>query len=241
MSGVIEAYRNSRTINKGSFVKKTYITNRSWEYPRNNAYREYLPTLNRENFLEFIESKIQLQGHIHLADFGCGQGNFLAECKRKWGENITCTGFTIYPYHLENEYLDIDSEGVQIHVMDLHFLQIKDQFDLAIGIHLFQYLHNPFLVLKKMHRSLKMGGIGIITPTRLQSSVHWKWQSDDESILSAATRFQSATGMNVYETTKGDSGVYFIKSSPHIRLPIKLSQMSGYLSFSGSEVEDTHV
>lgn len=140
----------------------TYNTNRGLYGTQNFSYEVDLPRWNSQTVSQVIETKVSGLGRtVDIADFGCGKGLFLSDCKRQWGEQVSCTGLNSFPY----QGMDAITSGVQFVTGDVQSAsQVvgKDKFDLATSHRVFEYLADPWGALGEMYSTLRMGGVGFI-------------------------------------------------------------------------------
>lgn len=108
--------------------------------------------LSRRGISEYIDDKIKNETGRAL-NLGCGNRSFN------------------YPNELNEIRLDIIKRAECIQA-DAHYLPFKNEmFDVIISSEVFEHLYNPYLVVDEIHRTLKKGGMVLIT-TRFLFHIH---------------------------------------------------------------------
>lgn len=192
------------------------------------GYNDILPPLNGLKLEEWIERKVSQKGVIRLLDVGCGKGNYLDECKGRWGEGVECFGITSRVFCSDEQrrsrlspediLLGFKTRGIDVRVADAQTLNSEfptERFDVITAVHLADYLADSWSLIDGMYSILEDRGVGFINefPMRLTNA---------GDIVSLIKHLETSYGMEINKAHKvGDYySLAFQKTKPGILLPL---------------------
>lgn len=160
------AYIVDRGLNPGDF--------------ENDSYELQLGYFHGKSVSGTITEKIKsVNGErpIDILDAGCGVGNFLLDCSLQWGNNVSLSGVSAYPYHMldDSHALALRRRGIDISVENIEKYDKEERFDLITSMYMMGYVFDPVATLTRLYAALRPGGIAYLYPFSILTET-----SDDE-------------------------------------------------------------
>lgn len=207
------------------------------------GYLDTLPTFTGLNFEQLVEAEItRREGKsrsqnipfdpITIVDVGYGNGQFLLDCEKEWGNKVRLVGLgtDIYSkkgrrvgtHTIRATHQDLIGKGVELvngNVVDIRKVLGDNYADIIVSSLAFEYVnYPPWELLKKIYRTLKPGGIALLDYSYV--------------ICHALKGAQKYLDDHNYEFEIGEDSVAFKKTEPDIALPIRTVGWTGKLRLS---------
>ena len=172
------------------------------------GYNDLLPTFGGMRLEDWIEYKIKQNGIAKLLDVGCGQGNYLIECKERWGKQVECYGITSRIFRTETQIRQglsegdvlrgLKAQGLDIRIADAQRIKViypEEYFDVITAVHLAEYLADSWSLISGVYSTLERTGVSFINefPIRL---------TDPTNIPTLVDYLRSNFGMNITQAHK---------------------------------------
>lgn len=140
------------------------------EHTNDRGYSKRLPTLEGKNLEGILEESISKKGSARVLDVGCGEGQFLLEIKKRWGEKVTPFGISASEY---GDYASLAKKGIKIAVGDAQSLILTlgrnglpiEGYDVVVSVFSMLYIPDYLSVIKQAHNVLSIGGVGLFDRT----------------------------------------------------------------------------
>jgi len=151
------------------------------------SYIDVLPTFKGKDFASLIDEEVQRREQratlsekpferIVIVDIGYGMGQFLLDCKERWGDKVSLIGFGTDVY-AKRGFHDADNDivptydvlinlGVNLvegNVIDIEKRLENNSADFVVASNALIYVLYPrWELLKKIYRVLKQNGIALL-------------------------------------------------------------------------------
>jgi SAM-dependent methyltransferase len=213
------------------------------------GYMDLLPTYNGKTFIELVDQEIEKRKldssgfrKIKIIDAGYGEGNFLLECRKRWGDQVELIGFGTDIYTktsvrmtdksdgnlvqspaneeaLRNANIQlvgggIDREGnVTGNIIDIR-KELGDNFaDFIVSTNTLAYVGYPnWEIIKKCYRVLDRGGVALIEDIYFDPY--------------ATADFETYLSKQGYSFELGRGTISFRKTHPDITVPVRTDRSS---------------
>lgn len=129
-----------------SIIKKNYDKN----YFENTFYKEKPNSQRNKNR---IKELLIHKNSGRLLEIGCGEGNFLKECK----QYFDVSGFDVSKYAIDKSK-KLLGDNVSLGNIEKNNLQ-SNYYDVIVVFNLLEHLKNPANVIEKLYRALKKEGV----------------------------------------------------------------------------------
>lgn len=172
-------------------------------YMRMNITNQHGWTNNTTSEVEFIFKECQLSEGDTLVDFGCGQGRHALQIA-KCGINVIGVDYVDKNIELANKHKENELiENVEFILGDCREINIRKKADAAICVYdvIGTYAENEdnFKILENVARSLKEGGIAIISVMNLELTE--KIAKNTFKLKEAPNKLLSLKPSNIMETS----------------------------------------
>lgn len=114
------------------------------------GYGAFLPLLNGKLVKEVIQDAVLEHNRaVNILDIGAGAGKFLSDCKNIWGDKVSSSGITAYPYE-GGVAREANGNKIEIQTGDISNLAAFFQgrkFDVIVSVQTMDYLVDPWRAL----------------------------------------------------------------------------------------------
>ena len=148
---------------KDKGLNVVYSKNGPYEYYRKKFIDSSSAKMNMNDIINFIKAKQTIsffkKKKISILDFGCGNGNFL-DCCKKLGVKLL--------YGIDTNFDKKNKVSKIISILsDIKYL--KNKVDCVTLWGVIEHVNNPILLIRKILKKLKKGGIIVIETPYAQS------------------------------------------------------------------------
>lgn len=212
------------------------------------GYLDTLPTFKGLSFEQLVEAEITARENkarsqnvpfepITVVDIGYGNGQFLLDCQKEWGNKVRLVGLGTDVYSKMDQKKSFGTTGVHIirathqdlidrsielingNVIDIRKIFGDNYADFIVSSLALQYVnYPPWELFKKIYRTLKPGGIALL-----------EYYSQLCHHLKVAQKYLND---HKYEFEIGTESVAFKKTESDIALPIRTVGWIGDLRLS---------
>lgn len=210
-----------------------------------SSYENDLPTFRDRPFIDIVDKKLEEKTDgkpLVIVDIGCGNGEFLASCARRWPGKVSCIGITseVYPNKnfdifaanrivmasgkAGNTYDPLNAiEIIKGDALNIVAMLEQRKADIAVALQSFRYFADPWMVLKRVYSVLSKDGICLIDAINLNLRYDADLIGADRAIIKAtlAKYLRDVYDMEVSSSGFSPLSLSFIKTSNKLSLPLR--------------------